>query len=604
MNNSSHYGSVVIFGSNSRRIALFCVLAILFAFNHLHARAEQPDADFLLDAADSASNLRTTSRWHNAHNDAVVSVHRVRLNTKALALPLSPLNELIDRKKFTPLIVGQTFRMRLPGISKPITLEVNQVAQFEPDVITYSGNITDDTEAYFSFSLQDSRLLGKLLIGQVSYVIEPVADVSGMHDIIVLDRGLLIRVDDSPAFDAEIAASQPIRSSTGSGDVRVLFLFANNVNNQALLAAQTVSEFNLALARSGVACANKISSAGVLTVASGFTGSHDCRGKILYDMHMRNAPFTAMNSWLNSHAADIAFLIVQTGSLSTPCPSGLGGFNVRARIGGVSTGFYPGTAGIQDHSQSPFSLSADTYALGDLTALHEIGHTLGGQHANESRPTAAQFTLGEYSHGIDGEVVSGSQTFEWQTIMGGYRTDDTNPFVAALRCKFDFSLTDPEMQPCERIPHFSNPVMSAQFNGQIISLGASVDTDMPGVANDQFKADMESWLEVSGMPIVSGYFADPPAPTSAPILNVQSEHCLGLNTVTWNSVNGANSYELFRSLSSGFSFPTKIFTGSSLITTVNVPQGQTWYLRVKACNSGGCSDLSNQEAAGSIPSCL
>lgn len=494
--------------------------------------------------------------------------------------------------------------MRLPGTSKPITLEVDQVAEFEPDVITYSGAITGDSEAYFSFSLQGSRLLGKLLIGQVSYVIEPTADSSGLHDIIVLDRGLLNRADDSPAFDDEIAARQAIRSSTGSGDVRVLFLFANNVNNQALLAAQTVSEFNLALARSAVSNANKISTAGVLTVASGFTGSMDCRGQILYDMHMRNPPFESMDSWMNSNAADIAFLTVKTGATNTPCLSSLGDFFVPGRIGGVATGFYPGTAGIQDHSQSPFSMSADTYALGDLTALHEIGHTLGGQHANASRPTASQFALGDVSHGVDGVVGEGDDAVEWQTIMGGYRSDDSNPFIAALRCKFEFSVSDPEMQPCERIPHFSNPMMSAQLNGQVISLGTTLNTDLPGAANDQFKADMESWLEVSGMPIVSGYFSDPPAPTISPQLNVQSEHCLGLNTATWNAVSGASSYELFKSLSSSFSFPTRIFTGSSLITTVNVPQGQIWYLRVKACNSGGCSAFSNQQAAGSIPSCL
>lgn len=125
------------------------------------------------------------------------------------------MSELIDRKNFTPLIVGQTFRMGLPGSSKPITLEVDQVAEFEPGVITYSGAITGDTGAYFSFSLQGPRLLGKLLIDQVSYVIEPAADSSGLHDIIVLDRGLLNRADDSPAFDDEIAARQAIRSSTG-----------------------------------------------------------------------------------------------------------------------------------------------------------------------------------------------------------------------------------------------------------------------------------------------------------------------------------------------------------------------------------------------------
>lgn len=163
-------------------------------------------------------------------------------------------------------------------------------------------------------------------------------------------------------------------------------------------------------------------------------------------------------------------------------------------------------------------MSADTYALGDLTALHEIGHTLGGQHTYEARPTASQFTLGDDSHGIDGVAGVGADAVEWQTIMGGYRPVD------ALGCKFDFAVTGPEMQPCERLPYFSNPLLSAQLNGQVISLGTTQVTDLPGAANDQLKADMESWLEVSGMPIVSGYFADPPAPTSAPILNVQTEH--------------------------------------------------------------------------------
>lgn len=91
MKKSSHYGSIVNYGSNSRSITLACVLVILLAFNHLHAQAEQSNADLLLDATDTASEVRASSRWHAAHNDAVVSVHRVRLNTKALTSPLPPL---------------------------------------------------------------------------------------------------------------------------------------------------------------------------------------------------------------------------------------------------------------------------------------------------------------------------------------------------------------------------------------------------------------------------------------------------------------------------------------------------------------------------------
>lgn len=91
MKNSSHCGSVVNDGSNTRSITLVCALAILFAFNHIHAQVEHSNADLLLDATDTASEVVASSRWHAAHDDAVVSVHRVRLNTKALELPLPPL---------------------------------------------------------------------------------------------------------------------------------------------------------------------------------------------------------------------------------------------------------------------------------------------------------------------------------------------------------------------------------------------------------------------------------------------------------------------------------------------------------------------------------
>lgn len=90
MRNSSLNGSVVKYGSNTRNIILSCVLAILFALNYAHAQSEQTNADLLLDATDTASEVRASSRWHAAHNDAVVSVHRVRLNVKALTSPLPP----------------------------------------------------------------------------------------------------------------------------------------------------------------------------------------------------------------------------------------------------------------------------------------------------------------------------------------------------------------------------------------------------------------------------------------------------------------------------------------------------------------------------------
>lgn len=419
------------------------------------------------------------------------------------------------------------------------------------------------------------------------------------HELFVVDRAMLPRDDDTiPSVpdvlsNDETTTFSSTASTTGSGDVRALFLFANNVGNQSVMTANIISEFNNALSRSDVASSNKLSLAGIRTVASGFTGEKACKGKILYDMHSRNPPFTDIDQWMSDNAADIAFLIVENGPVNVDCPE-TDTFDAPTRIGGASTGFFPGDAGIQDHSESPFSMSSETFALGDLTALHEIGHTLGGRHADFSTSIEMDFVNGEFAHGFDNDNAG-----EWQTIMGGYR------FSTADRCGFDFDNPDPTTQPCERIPYFSNPDKSATINGQFVpTLGTTTITGTLGDVNAQFKADMETWLETSGMPIVSGYFQDPSPPSSAPVLDVIPGHCWGLFDVTWTSVSGATNYRLYRSRSSSFASPTLVFDGSGTFATINVPESTTWYLQVKACNSGGCGPWSNQESATWVNGCF
>ncbi|MDT8450852.1 MAG: hypothetical protein RQ847_11850 [Wenzhouxiangellaceae bacterium] len=410
------------------------------------------------------------------------------------------------------ILVGHTFDIILPGQAKPMTLEVNKVEQIVDGVVTYSGSLAGDAEAFFTFSVEGRKSLGRILIGDVAVIVRPNGDTEG-HELIMVDRGLLPIDDDTIPSNPENTSgttdtfSTTGASSTGSGDVRTLFLFANNVGNESLMTSTIISEFNNALSRSGVASSNKLSSVGIITVASGFIGEQDCKGKILYDMHKRISPFTNLDQWMNDNAADIAFLIVENGPVSVDCPT-TETFAAPSRIGGASTGFFPGETGIQDHSQSPFSMSSETFALGDLTALHEIGHSLGGRHADSSIPEEMDFLNGEFAHGFDNNNAG-----EWQTIMGGYRASTAN------RCAFDFDNPDPVTQPCERIPYFSNPAKSATINGHFVpALGATTITGTPGDVNVQFKADMETWLETSGMPIVSGYFQDPPPPTSARFL--------------------------------------------------------------------------------------
>lgn len=118
---------------------------------------------------------------------------------------------------------------------------------------------------------------------------------------------------------------------------------------------------------------------------------------------------------------------------------------------------------------------------------------------------------------------------------------------------------------------------------------------------------METWLESTGMPVVSGYTQNPPPPSSPPTLSVTPGFCFGESWVNWTSVSGASNYRLFRSFSSSFSAPSTIYDGSGNSTMINIPgspEPGTWYMRVKACNAGGCSGWSNQESASWVDGCF
>ncbi len=279
-----------------------------------------------------------------------------------------------------------------------------------------------------------------------------------------------------------------------------------------------------------------------------------------------------------SYDADIAFLVTSTDD-SLQCAGSPP--NTIGRIGGAAFLFDP---------TKPFGMTTDTYATGDLTAPHEIGHMLGGQHADFTVDSPVP-TLpgGDGAHGRENDNAG-----SWQTIMGGYTTD---------RCVFDTGEFDPTRQPCERLNFFSNPGIGTFLNGTVVTLGTSVDDGGVNDDDGQRKADMETWLEQTAMETVSGYHPDPSAPTGAPSLAVTSDSCFGQHNASWNSVSGAAYYQLFRSNDSNFSSPMLAADISGTLAFVNVPSNSTWYLRVRACNSGGCGSFSNQQTATWVNFC-
>lgn len=80
-------------------------------------------------------------------------------------------------------------------------------------------------------------------------------------------------------------------------------------------------------------------------------------------------------------------------------------------------------------------------------------------------------------------------------------------------------------------------------------------------------------------------------------LTITNGMCWGVNSATWTASAGATFYELYRSPNSSYPTQTLEYSGPNTSDGLLV-QGIT-YLRVRACNSSGCSGyrVGNKPAA-------
>ena len=436
-----------------------------------------------------------------------------------------------------------------PFDARPLELVITRVERLLPGVQTFGGRVEGDPDSHFVFSVEGETLVGTVHAEGYVWQVEPQAD-SPLHVIRQLDAELLPRPDDARGDDLDLhgpaspaaeldATSLPPETVASNGEVRVLFLHASNVPNAAAKSTNIVSAFNDSLAISGVSGNNSITMTGVVAVANDFSGQ--TRASIVLQMGNRSGPFANIDALMDAHFADVAFLLIDE-------QANVAGETSFGRVGGVAFGSDPAR---------PFGLSTDDYALGDLTALHELGHVFGGRHE-------------DFASGSCRPVVNVG--LQWMTVMGGY-----------ISCPF----TGLPATGCVRLNRWSNPAQT--YNGVAL-----------GVAN---QSDMESCLEAS-MPDASNWGLDlPPIPAAPTPLVRQSEQCYGLYEISWASVAAASEYRLYASTSSTFNSPFLVYGGALTSKLINVSSG-TWYLRAQACNISGCSGYTPQVSATRIGGCL
>ena len=80
---------------------------------------------------------------------------------------------------------------------------------------------------------------------------------------------------------------------------------------------------------------------------------------------------------------------------------------------------------------------------------------------------------------------------------------------------------------------------------------------------------------------------------AAPVVHIGNSASSGKPMLTWNAVEGATSYRIYRSTSRGSGYSLLGTTTATSYTNTGAKAGTTYYYRVKACNDAGLSPYSN-----------
>lgn len=496
----------------------------------------------------------------------IVSKNKVNVNVEALLNGSSVRGVADSRELVADPDAGKGFDMQLPD-GTLITLVTHRVHSYVQGVETYSGRLKDIDTGHFTLSIENGKVFGQVNIEYMAYDIKYDKENNSQ---ILTEIDLARMPHDTPeppnmgsAYKESVqGVSGPTQFLSGSaiGTVRVLILHGSDVSNPSTLASNIISKMNDAFFDDNMDPDLHVTLADLRNVNDDFDGL--CKLEILDDMRTATAPFTNIATWIDDEYADVVLTIATTQDNVSGCPT-------HGRYGGIAYQYDAAPANPDD----PLAVTMDTYAIGDYTALHEIGHVFGGFHSD----WAATNTNNWYPNTEPDSRGFISSTGDWQTIMGSF-------FVGG--CVFS---SDPPNGDCVRLPLWSNP--SKSYSGETRGQTHVDATTTP------FSANMASALEVQ-MPIVAVNQSYPDSAPSVPgNFRVISENCHGQSIAYWNSTSTAENYQLLRSYSSAFTNPEVIYFGSNTSFYVNVSQGQPWYLKVRACNGSGCGNLSAQKLA-------
>ncbi len=538
MRNRSSFVLIVLF------LMIFSGQGISQVSERQFLKLESPSAGIM------TLSISELSKGIVSRNKVIVDVQA--LKDGSMIQPVSKANSQIE-----DLNGEDGFLMQLPDGSV-VTLLTNRVQSWVIGVETYSGRVKEIESGYFTLSVESNKVYGQVNIDYMAYDIQ-YEKSSRSHMLTEIDKARMPKHAPEPLGDGTAYIETlknfptPLLSGSAIGTVRVLVLHGSDVSNPSTLASNIISSLNDTIFDDGMDPDLHFTLADLRNLGDDLDSV--CKQIILYKMENGYSPFTNISTWIEDEDADVVLTIATTDVSLTGC-SYNGSYG---RVGGQASALLS--------SAKPFAVTMDTYAIGDLTAAHELGHVLGGGHPTwsvavlESRSADAE----PYSRGY----IAGDGG--WQTVMGAYDDNDC-----------DFTVTLPNTD-CVRLPLWSDPTKS--YESETRGVTYTSDIQVP------YSADMASALEIH-MPIVAEWESYPYSAPGTPS-NIDVEECFSQNIVTWDATTNAENYQVLYSAFSNFTNPEVIYFGSHEYVRVVVSQQSTKYIKIRACNGSGCGPYSS-----------
>lgn len=516
--------------------AVACVCALP------HALAAHEPTPFIAPATDRPTSEGTASALFE--RSGIARVSRSAAEVSLVQLRAGPAT---GSPEGSP-VVGQSLEVRLPGEAQPRSLLVQAVSEEWPGIFSYRGTV-DGIEAgdfVISVNRANDDVVGKIHIDTRLFTL---LGTKGAYELSEIETTLSVQ---DPGNDSVVSPSDSKRTlampkAATQPWVRVLVVVGDDVPSRVppvqTFAANIIAQTNSIISSSGIPSSFRLQLAGVELAGNTWRppvwGSTLARDTILYRIAKRLGEFATIDARMDALKADMT-LVLFSANDNVTCPGATCSID---RVGGVAHNF---------DQTKPFATVADTYALGDLTAPHEIGHVLGGQHQGEPVAPLAQ----PFAHG---KLVANT----WLTVMGRF---------VSPGCAF-YTLN--QQPACPRIGRYSNP--SLMYGG--------IPTGDAGIA------DMAQALQIQ-MPIVAAYHAESvavPGPVGTASLQLSGAQM----SFSWSAATGSPTlYEAESAWSPvspvsalGYS---QIYSGAGKSVVQTVAPLRWYGFRVRGCNASGC----------------